>query len=229
MSGHNARVNANLGASKRPPARPRAVAGERLGRDDWLDAAYRAVADHGLAGVRVLSLAQALGVTRGSFYWHFADHAALMQALLERWRQGEIESVRVLSADVGDEPAADLLRLLDAALSRRGADLVDMRFELALRAGGRRDPAVAKLLQEVDRARLALFESRFLRLTQDPQRATALAALFYLTVAGANQALARPGTSVATAQWLRGVIAEFLIDRERSTPPARRRRGSAVS
>lgn len=222
-------VNANLGAAKRPPVRPRAAAGERLGRDDWLDAAYRAVADHGLAGVRVLSLAQVLGVTRGSFYWHFADHAALMQALLERWRQGEIESVRRLAADVGEDAAADLLRLLDEALSRRGADLVDMRFELALRSGGRGDPAVAKLLQEVDRTRLALFEARFLRLTGDPSRATALAALFYLTVAGANQALARPGTSASTAQWLRGVIAEFLIDRERAPQSARRRRGSSLS
>ena len=43
----------------------------RLGRDDWLDAAFRAAVEHGFDGVRVLTLADTLQVTRGSFYWHF--------------------------------------------------------------------------------------------------------------------------------------------------------------
>lgn len=219
-------MNGNSSANRRPRARTAAL-GERLGRDDWLDAAYHAVADHGLSGVRVMSLAQVLGVTRGSFYWHFEDHAALLGALLERWRQREIDTVRALSAVVVEDPVEDLVGLLDNALSRRGADLVDMRFELALRAGGRRDPMVTRILQDVDRVRLALFEARFLRLTGDPARATELAALFYLTVAGANQALARPGTSAATAQWLRGVIAANLIESERR--PTGRARGHGSS
>ena len=45
----------------------------RLGRDDWLDAAFRAAVEHGFDGVRVLTLADTLQVTRGSFYWHFKD------------------------------------------------------------------------------------------------------------------------------------------------------------
>ena len=63
-----------------------------------------------------------------------------------------------------------------------------MRFELALRGLGRRDPAVAKLLVEVDAARMALFESKFHRLTGDPKTAEELAVLFYLTIVGSNQA-----------------------------------------
>ena len=59
----------------------------RLSRDDWLDAAFQAVVEGGFDKVRVLGLAAALGVTRGSFYWHFVDHAELIAALLARWQQ----------------------------------------------------------------------------------------------------------------------------------------------
>ena len=64
----------------------------RLGRDDWLDAAYLAVVEGGFDQVRVLTLADTLGVTRGSFYWHFSDHAELLQALLQRWQKREIDA-----------------------------------------------------------------------------------------------------------------------------------------
>ena len=52
---------------------------QRLGREDWLDAAFDAVVDGGFDQLRVVALAQTLGVTRGSFYWHFADHADLVK------------------------------------------------------------------------------------------------------------------------------------------------------
>ena len=40
----------------------------KLNRDDWLDAAFNAVAEGGFDNVRVLVIADSLGVTRGSFY-----------------------------------------------------------------------------------------------------------------------------------------------------------------
>ena len=62
----------------------------RLSRDDWLDAAFQAVVDGGFDQARVLIIAGKLGVTRGSFYWHFKDHADLIGSLLSRWREREI-------------------------------------------------------------------------------------------------------------------------------------------
>ena len=50
----------------------------RLTRDDWLDAAFNAVVEGGFDKAKVLMIAETLGVTRGSFYWHFADHADLI-------------------------------------------------------------------------------------------------------------------------------------------------------
>ncbi len=204
-------------AARREP-RPDAP---RLGRDDWLDAAHDAVAAGGFEAVRVLSLADALGITRGSFYWHFADHAELVAALIERWRERELEADRALAARVSDDPVDDLLRLLDAALARGGRDLEAMRFELALRELGRQDPEVARMLVEVDGRRMAVLGAKFERLTGDAREARDLAALLYVAVAGAHQALARPAAGAALRGYLREVIAEQLIRRRAGSRPRR--------
>jgi len=192
---------------------------QRLCRDDWLDAAFEAVVDGGFDQLRVVALAQSLGVTRGSFYWHFADHADLVKVLLARWQQREIAEGLRIQGESSEDPQADLLHLLDLALARGGADLKDLRFELALRGLGRRDPWVAQMLAEVDAARMALFETKFLRLTRDVKSSTDLAALFYLAVSGGFQALARPNSSARMADYIRGVIADHLIRRQAATAP----------
>ena len=196
-----------------PPTTPTAAV--RLNRDDWLDAAFAAAVEHGFDGVRVLVLADALGVTRGSFYWHFKDHANLITALLERWRAAEAASNQRLQQPASDDPVKDLDQLLDAALAHGGADLSNMRFELALRGLGRRDAAVAAMLLEVDQARMALFAGKFARITPDAKTAIDLAALFYLAIVGSFQALSRPQAAHPTKQYLTEIIGRYLIK-----PPA---------
>ncbi len=190
----------------RPPLLP-----SRLKRDDWLDAAFNAVVEGGFDAVRVLVLADTLGVTRGSFYWHFSDHAELISALLMRWHAREIESSRSLEAEPAGSAQADLERVLDFALAHAGTDLENMRFELALRGLGRRDAAVATMLAEVDQTRLSLFERKFERLTGDAKAANSLAALFYLAIVGSFQALARPANPPQLEQYLKGIIGKYLI------------------
>src|SRR5215467_13391709 len=63
------------------------VSRTQLSAQDWTDAALRALADGGVAAVRIDVLARGLGVTRGSFYWHFADRDALLRAALDQWEQ----------------------------------------------------------------------------------------------------------------------------------------------
>ncbi|MES2149456.1 MAG: TetR/AcrR family transcriptional regulator [Pseudomonadota bacterium] len=201
--------------AKTPPPKTRKRSETpRLGRDDWLDCAYQAVTESGFDQVRVLTLADALNVTRGSFYWHFEDHAALIAALLERWRAGELATNATLQDAPLADPRADLERLLDAALAHSGTDLGNMRFELALRDLGRRDGAVASMLVEVDQKRMELFESKFERLTGDPKSAGDLAALFYLAIVGSNQALSRPANPPQLKQYLKGIISRYLIERQ---------------
>ena len=198
----------------------KSVESSRLSRDDWLDAAFQAVVEGGFDKVRVLGLAATLGVTRGSFYWHFDDHAELIGALLARWRERELAANRSIEASTLEDPQQDLQAVLEAALAHAGVDLENMRFELALRGLGRRDASVAKMLIEVDQQRLRLFEGKFLRLTHDARSAADLAALFYLAIVGSNQALSRPSSPPQTKEYLRAIITDYLIKRHAVAPGA---------
>ncbi|MCZ4312264.1 TetR/AcrR family transcriptional regulator [Comamonadaceae bacterium G21597-S1] len=197
----------------RKPGKP-IVESSRLTRDDWLDAAFQAVVDGGFDKVRVLVLADALGVTRGSFYWHFADHAELLSALLARWHAREVAVNQALAAPRSTDPRTDLEHLLESVLAHAGADLENMRFELALRGLGRRDPAVARMLAEVDAQRMALFTEKFLRYTGDETKSTELAVLFYLAIVGSYQALSRPKNPPQIKALMQGIIARYLIEQQ---------------
>ncbi|HEY9130763.1 MAG TPA: helix-turn-helix domain-containing protein [Dyella sp.] len=71
----------------------------RLSAEDWEDAALNLIADQGVGAVAVEALARQLGVTKGSFYWHFRTREALLQAALERWEQyGEREVINQIEA-----------------------------------------------------------------------------------------------------------------------------------
>ncbi len=65
----------------------------RLSAEDWAQAALDMIAEQGVAAVAVEPLARRLGVTKGSFYWHFPSREALLQAALERWESVEQEAV----------------------------------------------------------------------------------------------------------------------------------------
>jgi AcrR family transcriptional regulator len=65
----------------------------RLSADDWAEAALDLIAEQGVAAVAVEPLARRLGVTKGSFYWHFPSRDALLEAALERWESVEQQEV----------------------------------------------------------------------------------------------------------------------------------------
>ena len=67
--------------------------GPRLSAEDWARAALDQIAEEGVNAVAVEPLARRLGVTKGSFYWHFPSREALLKAALERWEQIELEEV----------------------------------------------------------------------------------------------------------------------------------------
>lgn len=83
----------------------------RLTSQDWTEAALRALAAGGVAAVRVDPIARDLGVTRGSFYWHFADRDALLKAALELWEERLTAQV-ISELDGVVDPAERLKRLI---------------------------------------------------------------------------------------------------------------------
>ena len=76
-----------------PPATRTPERGGRLSAEDWAQAALDLIGEQGVAAVAVEPLARRLGVTKGSFYWHFPSRDALLQAALERWERVEQETV----------------------------------------------------------------------------------------------------------------------------------------
>jgi AcrR family transcriptional regulator len=76
-----------------PTTTERSERSGRLSAEDWAQAALDALGEQGLAAVGVEPLARRLGVTKGSFYWHFPSREALLIAALERWEAAEQETV----------------------------------------------------------------------------------------------------------------------------------------
>ena len=115
---------------------------------DWVRAAARRLAAGGIGAVAVETLARDLGVTKGSFYWHFRDRAALLAALLADWARHATEPLlRRLegSASTAQAPRARLSRLA-ATVAGEGAGTLDP----AIRAWAHHDPAAARAVQGVD-------------------------------------------------------------------------------
>lgn len=67
------------------PSAPPKIDRARLSAADWENAALELLAEDGVAAVAVEPLAKRLGVTKGSFYWHFPTRDALLEAALQRW------------------------------------------------------------------------------------------------------------------------------------------------
>src|SRR5829696_2935770 len=73
-----------------------------LKAEDWVEAARAAMVEGGIDAVAVEPLARRLGVTKGSFYWHFRDRRALLDATLERWQEESTEERISASRRIAD-------------------------------------------------------------------------------------------------------------------------------
>src|ERR671910_2473019 len=81
-----------------------------LKAEDWVEAARAVMAEGGIDAVAVEPLARRLGVTKGSFYWHFKDRRALLETTLERWEE-ESTVARISASRRISDPRKRLIRL----------------------------------------------------------------------------------------------------------------------
>ena len=187
-------------ARKKSATAPR---GGRLDAQAWIEAALDALALGGVEAVRVEPLAKALAVTKGSFYWHFPDRRALLDALLRHWADGRIAAIRQHAAGSGP-PGDVLMRLAD--LYTRHANIKGLTIELAIRSFARTDAKAAKGVRAVDTERLIHVAKLFAGLGWDADDAQARAVLFYSYLFG--QSLL--DTSVVDAQARESAIKRLI-------------------
>ena len=129
----------------------------RTPRSSWIDQGLRTLAAAGPDAVRIESLARALGVTKGGFYWHFTDRRALLDEMLDTWERVAIDEVIERIDSEGGDARARLRRLFTLASSSGDLLLID----LAIRNWARRDEAVADRLRRVDNRRMDYMRSLF--------------------------------------------------------------------
>lgn len=141
----------NLAAGKKVPS---ASSKPQLTPQDWIDAAIQLLVSQSIEAVRVDVLAKAMGVTRGSFYWHFKDRNDLLKRLLRNWREAATDQVieRLNKSHLG--PRQRLQELL--ALPQRGTRATDSAdIELAIRTWARHDDLARQAVEVVDAQRLS--------------------------------------------------------------------------
>lgn len=151
-------------------------------RDTWLRAATQTLADSGVDGVKVESLARQLGLTKGSFYWHFKDRRALLDALLEHWRAGRIDDITQRTQCAPGHEIAQLHHVIDTyslARNQRG-----MRVELAIRDWARHDAAAQSVIDAVDAVRLDCASALFVAAGHGADEAASRSLLLYAYVFG---------------------------------------------
>ncbi len=141
------------------------MAPARTPRSSWIEEGLRALAAGGPDAVRIEPLAKALGVTKGGFYWHFADRGALLKEMLDTWERAGVEDVIARAEREGSDARAKLRRLFAEA---SGSDRL-LRIDLAVRDWARRDRAVARRLRRVDNRRIAYMRSLFGEICDDPE------------------------------------------------------------
>ncbi|KNX39005.1 TetR family transcriptional regulator [Luteipulveratus halotolerans] len=179
----------------------------RTPRERWVEEGLRALADGGPDAVRIESLAQAIGVTKGGFYGYFGGRQALLDEMLDAWESSVSDDVIADVERQGGDARERLVRLF-AVVSARRAVPTDITVDLAIRHWARRDGQVASRLRQVDDRRLAYLEQLLGEMYDDPAQVRARARLMFTSYIGEHFMVDRhrddPEVAAATTRLLIG-------------------------
>ena len=150
---------------------------DQLSARDWLDQGLKTLAGSGFTALKAEPLAKAMGVSRGSFYWHFADIGAFHAAILTHWRDIAAEQIiaNVEAASKDDNPLPLLLRRV---FGER------LALEKAVRTWASVDPTARAAVQAIDRRRLGYVESLLTQSGLSTEVARARAQILYWAFLG---------------------------------------------
>ena len=147
----------------------------------WLDAAYDLLVEGGVEAVKVMPLAARLGLSRTSFYWHFADREALLAGLIARWQSQNTANLIARTQAPAGSIAEAMLNVNDCWITPA---LFDSRMEFAIRTWALTDSGLADVLAGVDEVRIQALTAMFERFFFAPIEARIRAQAVYLTQVG---------------------------------------------
>lgn len=175
----------------------------RLSATDWVDAALALITAEGVAGLRIARLCDELGVTKGSFYWHFADLDALWEAMAERWRE-LTHSQRGQWQELSDLPAdGRIVALSTMLISDR-----HLTVETAIRDWARTNEKVAETVRQIDGEVFDVVRTTLEELDMSASQARLLAGL--LVYAGIGYIHGHEGLPTPTPEELQRALTGLL-------------------
>lgn len=197
--------------SEKKPLRLR----QRLSREDWIDGAIGFLSTRGVDSLRLDILAETLGVTKGSFYYHFSSRDELVEAVLSRWRRGiSSEVTRVVASRQGN-PLDRLRKLIDMVFADYG-EIPGGPFEMTLRGWARRNVRVREIMQHVDASRIADVQSLYLEAGINRELSAAFALIHMTFVTGSGMMLVDAGSEEILRR--KEIALRYLVDAF-DTPP----------
>ena len=129
---------------------------QRLSWDEWLGRALEALANEGGGVLTIDELVQRLGVSRGSFYWHFKDRADFVRKLVDYWSERFTRGVAQETNESEGSAKERLFSLMEPIVSDQLT-----RYDIAIRAWASHNQIAARGVKKVDEFRLSYVRSLF--------------------------------------------------------------------
>ena len=165
---------------------------DTLTPDDWIKAAFGLLTSTGPTAIRVDFQCRERGVTTGSFYWHFADLAALRAAMVEHWRREATRDVIMSMTSPELSPRDLLIRLFQALLTAPDHQYGGQMTEAAIRHWAAGDAAVQAVVRDADAERLAFLILQLRGAGLPGPQARSRASFLYATLVGLVQIAGEP-------------------------------------
>jgi AcrR family transcriptional regulator len=172
---------------------------DQLSREDWLNRGLKTLAHNGFTALKADPMAKALGVSRGSFYWHFTDIGAFHAAILKHWREIAAEQI-IANLEAASDRNERLPLLLRQVFSAKPA------LENAVRTWASFHPLARSAVQAIDRRRLGYVESLLRTSGLSSKIAQARAQILYWAFLGfalSDKPLAQAGRQAVLDELLR--------------------------
>jgi AcrR family transcriptional regulator len=150
----------------------------RLTAQDWIDFALATLTREGFDALKADVLARKLGVSRGSFYWHFANLDAFHSEVIEHWRRVATEAI---IADIERHDSRE--ERIDALLRHAFGD--GAILEVRMRTWAEHNARARRALSDVDRRRQEYIKDLLVEAGIAAPLAATRARLLYWTYLGA--------------------------------------------
>lgn len=152
----------------------------RLAKPDWTEAAIATLIDQGIDAVQITRLAKALGVSRGSFYWHFEDRQALLTCMIEYWQSANGTSVKNAMTEV-PSLSEGVLAFFSLWIEQTP---FSAQLEQAVRDWARLDNRIAIAVRSEDNARIETISQCYARFGFKQKEALVRARVLYFAQIG---------------------------------------------